>query len=759
MALTVVDDVTGNNWEKLANGRAYKYIVVAVPAAARFSATSGGADPAAQKDLYSSRGEATVTAKVPDPASSTYKVPKVKDLHYRADSNGMLYVSWTQPDNARATVGYFPGGYPVKEGAVLSPEAFDATFSGYTSSNYLFSSTGAGYLYPKNAVTSVFPIIGGKATIAVQTSYWSGGNLYARDNPEKIDITLDQYNLELNWTGTDFTATHIYQDEKKGTVQLSWPRILGDDDVYSSTTYSTTASNKVTYNVFKREIPVNDDISGILTATGDWVKVNFDFKNPGDGDASNTIYAVEKGDVDSTLSGWYYIVYASASRSGKTNHSYPLSAYLARTLPAEPTISASVAHNGVVQSDGYPYTNEIRITGGLANGVTYTLYRGELTPILIGANGRWLAPSSSGGFDSFGDEHPIENANYQFAVYDPEPVETWTGQRVLGDSNAIIQDIAPKIVARKTYIYKLVSSVGDTLLGDGSTSTIYPESTREAASAYSFLTLGVSPLPRDPSSGVQTNDADRGWIRATLQNSGYTKGMDAKLFYRTPGVTTTKWTELTSFTRNAQGGGAVSQITDENGEFKALDFPLPDAVYGEAYEFRAIAYDSAGKEMPNLDRADYTIQTGSSPDTFSYATIVEATASSELSKAGGISGTINWGTPPLSLSSATAQSILGITGDFLDGASVDIRVARSIVRTGKTTYFYQGSFSIAQTGATNSYQITTLVLANETVPPNDNVPSGTDNYVVQWKYPWEKWEDENHAWWIANRVITSINNY
>jgi hypothetical protein len=744
---TIIDNVT-ESWEKLANGRTYKYIVIAVPDAARYADVNLGTALApdyklsdAHIDIYSGRGEATVTARVPDPA--TYKVPKASDIKYRLDPNGFLYVSWTQPANAKAKIGYFIGGYPTD--AALSPEAFDAAFylysdtyvAGTSTIDYLFTTSGAGYLYPRNAVTAVFPVIGGKATIAIQTEYLtdktvqSTGNIYARDNPAKLDITLDQYNLELNWQGATFTATHIYKDATTGTVQLSWPRIQGDDDVYSSKTYSNSDTTKVTYNVYKREIPVNDDLNGALVGAGDWTKVNYTFQDRGDGDTSNTIYAVETGDVNSTLSGWYYIVYASANRGGKTSHSYPLSAYLARTLPAEATIATStgVAYGGGKNSDGHPYTIRIDVAG-LQDGVSYKLYRGELIPILIerlaSGNTQWVDPDPS-------------TLKYQFTSYDSAVVEQWIGARVTGDTSGSIFDTG--IEPRKSYIYKLVSLIpGDTpaadiLLGDGSTKQVVPTSTENATSVYSHLSL-VTSTPTVIMSGTDANDNKPGQIHAAVSNSGYTKGMDVKLFYRraatggvNPGTTTTAWTYLATFDKYAQAGGDTTQITEESGVFKPKDYEIPGAVYGETYQFKAVAYIEEGaREIPNIDN-----------DTYSLANIVEATATGpgilsqpRLDSLIGFTVTSLTGT----------HNITGITGSFVNGLEIYLRVVRTATpsaESGKSKYFVQPEpFTITRESGLSTYQ---LRFGLTVLPPEaDAVGGGTDTYTIQYRYPWETWE-------------------
>jgi hypothetical protein len=731
--LTLIDNVaqsTSPASEKLVNGRTYKYIVIAYPSINRYlndgtgsGNTTGFTD--AHNDLYSGRGEATVTAKVPDPA--TYKVPKATDIKYQLDPiSGTIRISWTQPANATAQIRYFPGGYPAD--AALDFAGFNTL-----TTTSLFSATGPGYLYPKNAVSASFPVIGGKATIAIQTSYYpglsAGTTVYASDRPATQNITLDQYNLDLDWQNTtppnNFTATHIYKTATTGTVQLAWSRILGDDDVYSSTTYSTTASNKVTYNVYKREIPVNEDLSsGLLVGAGDWVKVNYTFQDRGDGDASNTIYAVETGDVDSTLSGWYYIVYASASRSGKTSHSYPLYAYLARTLPDEAEIATStgVAYGGITASDGHPYTIRIDVTG-LAAGVSYKLYRGELIPILIEriatGNDTWVDP---------------DDLTYQFTSYDPTPVATWTGVQSTGDTTGAIYDSG--IEPRKSYMYKLVSSSiaennTETLLGDGSTYEFKPTTTGQAASVYSYLTLSIT-TPSSIASGDNANDNQRGLINAAVTNSGYTKGLDVKLFYRRetttvpPNATTTDWTYLATLEKNTQTGGDSTQITDESGVFKAKDYQIPNVAFGETYHFKAIAYlDNITREIPNINSATIA----GSAITEAKTTTAITPSQPSLSSLAAASVTLNTG----------AQTVSNINGNFVNGVSINLRIVRSgtpvVGDDSEQTYYEQpGEFTITRQTGLTSYQ---FQFALTEIPP---VSSPTVNYTIQYKYPWEKWE-------------------
>jgi hypothetical protein len=733
--LSVVDDVTvgaGTPLQKLANGRTYKYIVIASPGELyRTSSTTdySGVDEA-QKDLYSGRGEATVTARVPDPA--TYKVPKASGITTRLDPDGTLYVSWTQPANAKATIGYFIGGYPADA-------ALPNTVAEFTGSNLftpfagtpLFSSTGAGYLYPKNAVTTTFPVIGGKATIAILTTY-AGGTMYASDVPAKVDVTFDQYNLNLDWqSAAVLTATHIYKDATTGTVQLSWPRIQGDEDVYSSKPYSNSDTTKITYNVLKREIPINQDNSALGGYVyGDWVKVNFTYIDPADGHSTpNLIYAVETGDVKSTLSTWEYMVYASANRGGKTNHSYPKTGTLARTLPAEATIAATtgIAYGGGKNSDGHPYTIRIDVAG-LQDGVSYKLYRGELIPILIErlatGNTRWVDPDPT-------------TLQYQFTSYDSTVVDQWTGERVKADTSGSIFDTG--IEPRKSYIYKLVSVIpGDTpaadiLLGDGSIRQVVPTSTENATSVYSNLSL-VTSTPTLVPSGTDANDNKPGQIHAAVSNSGYTKGMDVKLFYRraatggvNPGTTTTAWTYLATFDKYTQDGGAVNQITAESGIFKPNDYDIPDAVYGETYQFKAVAYlDDGAREIPNINN-----------DTYSSADIAEATATGVLSQP-----SLNSLTGFAVASLTGPQTITGITGSFVNGVKINLRVVRTATpsaESGKSKYFVQPEeYTITRESGLSTYQ---LRFGLTVLPPeNDAVGGGSDSYTIQYKYSWEQWE-------------------
>jgi hypothetical protein len=749
--LKAVDNVTtAIAAEKLANGRAYKYIVLAIPDAARYAITAATAGNSidAHNDIYSGKGEATVTAKVPDPA--TYRVPKATDIKTWVDPlTGTLYVSWTQPANATADIGYFPGGYPAD--AALDFDAF--TSGAEFTTTALFNATGPGYLYPKNAVTAAFPVIGGKATIAIQTQYFAG-TMYAADRPAKLDITLDQYNLDLNWTDVPgsspgapaLTATHIYKTATTGTVQLAWSRILGDEDVYSSKTYSNSDTTKVTYNVYKRAITLNqdgigDDSSATPAAdgqvTGDWTKVNFTFLDFGDGHTTDMIYATETGDVASFLGSYEYIVYASASRSGKTSHSYPLKATLERTLPHKATItSAQVVYGKNIASDGFPYTNEISVTG-LSDGVSYKLYRGELTPILIErigtANNTWVAPDA---------------LHYQFTAYESTTVAEWTGTQVTGDTDAVFYDAG--IEARKSYAYKLVSvipgatSAADILLGDGSIATVTPTSTGDPASMYSALSLSVTALQPDDSAVSpyeQTNDTLRGGITATLTSTGnYTKGMDVKLFYRRadsattfPGANVTGWTLADSFVKKTMTGGATSQITDEGGDFMPLDFQIPNPVYGELYLFKAVAYLDT-KEMPNLDTSTYS------------GAVIDIAGDDSVVSAASIS---TWGGSAIALTNSSPQTVgmVGISGQFLQNAPVNVRIRRSTVRDAapndlRTYYEQAGEFSFTRTTGTNTYQVDLIL---DLKPEATEFTNGAgnkvaDTYIVEYKFPWEKWE-------------------
>jgi hypothetical protein len=757
--LSVVDDVTEGS-EKLADGRTYKYIVVAYPNSNRYANTN--ATPTAQEDLYSGKGEASVKANIPDPA--TYKVLPVTDIKYRLDSDGTLFVSWTQPANATATIGYFPGGYPVDAAYPLDAfDSFNPYDDGGNSSlgDYLFTDTDAGYLYPRNAVSAKFPVIGGQGTIAIQTKYWKG-NFYAKDKPATVDITFDQYDLDLQWSSAGkVTASYIHETATTGKVQLSWPRILGDEDTYSDVDYSTSGAEKVTYNVWKRKIALDDDSLGQVTS--DWEKVDYTITltpiEPGDGHSLNTIYAVEgkAGNlIAASVGTWQYVVFASATNGAKTktSHSRPLVGLLSRTLPSEALIdSVAIAYGAATPSDGQSsYTIRIAVKD-LADGVSYKLYRGEYIPVLTNDTGAWLAPGT-----------------YQFTAYDPKPVQEWTGRLVTGDTTTAIYDTG--IAIRKSYLYKLVSTMGDTLLGDGSVKELKASNTKDATSVYSSLNLNVAALTLDYATVTKkedTNDTLRGWIEAKVDTmGGYSKDIEVRLFWRRartaiPGVTEypASWTELATFDRNTQPvGGAVSQITDENGVFKTLKIAVPNPVYGEDYQFKAVAYRD-GAAMPNLNQADYS---GAHITLESEAIKESALSTSE------ITGTFT--TTAFNLANDTTQTITGIQGNFLNGATINVRIARNTVDPDEQTYYVQpGEFTFARVAAaTFAANARYEIPISLTVRPTGGTAAAPnyDNYTVQWKYSWEKWEEDkgtlndrtdDHAWWVTNRAIQTIYNY
>jgi hypothetical protein len=232
-------------------------------------------------------------------------------------------------------------------------------------------------------------------------------------------------------------------------------------------------------------------------------------------------------------------------------------------------------------------------------------------------------------------------------------------------------------------------------------------------------------------SAWQTNDTLRGWIEADVTNNGYTKDMEVKLFYRRgnsgkPGATVTAWSAFPgsegNFLRNTQDGGAVSQITDENGTFKTLEVAVPTPVYGETYEFRAVAYLN-GVAIPNLNNSDYTDAS---------IAVVEAIDDSPLSTAYIDSGLSVSGT-----TFAASQNITGIRGDYLENAKIDVRIRRNIVRDDKKTYFEQEKATLTRATAPGTYQIAPLTLS---LTANDGPTGSADTYTVQWKYEWEQWE-------------------
>jgi hypothetical protein len=524
--------------------------------------------------------------------------------------------------------------------------------------------------------------------------------MYAKDKPATLDITLDQYDLDLQWQSSpSLTVDYVYQNAAAGQVQLSWSRIKGDDDVYGGAPYSSG----VTYNVWKRETALNEDNLGKVT--GDWIKVEYTIVEPGDGDTSNTIYAKETAAVNSFLGKWEYVVYASAAKGSKTSHSRPLTATLNRTLPAEAAINGSpaVAYGGTAD----PYTIRISATG-LTAGVSYKLYRGELIPLLTKDDGTW-------------NTNPVTAVtDYQFAGYDTAPVHTWTGQAIPGDTTAAIYDTG--IAPRKSYLYKLVSSLGDTLLGDGATGYIIPNSTASPASVYSNLELTVNPL-----SGGRDSD-QRGYIGASVSNSGYTKDMDVRLFYRRanatpgtipPGTTETGWTQLAVFDKTTVGAGLT---------FNSLTVPVPNPVYGEIYRFMAVAYLD-NKPIPNL-----------SQDSYSGAVVDNGEEDSSLLSQTRITGLTS---TELGLGSAAGQTITGIDGEFLKGAQINVR----IVLSGVSTYEQPAPFNLEVMPSNPLRYQVTLSLTNR---PNAN---GYTSYSVEWKYPWEKWEAITSPRVIQSNII------
>jgi hypothetical protein len=660
-----------------------------------------------------------------------------------------MYVSWTQPANAKATVGYFPGGYPADAAQFF--DMYEANI-GTTSTNviygdYLFSKTGAGYLYPRNAAYATFPVIGGKGTIAIQTSYFASGNFYAEDKPATLDITFDQYDLDLHWWDYEDTssppdriipplkAMYIHDTATTGKVNLSWPRIKGDEDVYSDVPYE---AKSVTYNVWKREISLNQDSLGQVT--GDWVKVNYTLVEPGDGHTTNHIYAVEDG-VNSFLGNWEYIVYASAAKGGKTSHSSLLKATLVRTLPTEAAISVAAAYG---YYDGQVYTARITVSD-LKAGVSYKLYRGEITPILTNTRyGRWVSPAEINGNTGDGKD------GYQFTGYAQGAIQEWTGQLVLGDTTAAIYDngIAP----RKSYIYKLVSSIGETLLGDGAVASLVATSTYYPASVYSNLSLTVNSL-----TSSSATDNKIGYIDASVSNNGYTVGMDVKLYYRRaettgttpPGTLITEWKPLHTFEKYSAINGDASQSTDRTGVFKPVVLPIPDAVFGgEQYQFKAVASIN-GVDIPNLSKSNYydTFDSSSPPVPIPAATITDGARSVAVSTPSITSGLSS---SSLGFASPADQIITGIKGDFLNGATINVRIVSSLSGGGRQKYWVQPkNFTIHRIPTFDpndpQYQVTINL---ENVPAAIATVADRKSYTVQYKYPWEKWEaisDADHV--------------
>jgi hypothetical protein len=236
--------------------------------------------------------------------------------------------------------------------------------------------------------------------------------------------------------------------------------------------------------------------------------------------------------------------------------------------------------------------------------------------------------------------------------------------------------------------------------------------------------LDVRPLSFSPG-----DDAKIGYIVARgVINTGYTEGVEVRLFYRRdpvsvpttpPGGTTTeetRWKLLGILPKRDPVGGDASQSTDRTGIFLPLETQIPNAVFGnEAYQFRAIAYLN-GKEMPNLNQASYT-----------GASIREERDTSTVS-----TPSINsWSAPPLNFGSA--PQILTISGSFLNGADINVRIVRSSTSNARQNYWEQpGSFKIEPAPGGN-YRVSIRL---SVVPATGN----TGTYDVQYKYPWERWE-------------------
>jgi hypothetical protein len=714
--LSIVDDVadTSTITQRLVNGRTYKYIVVAIPDSSRV-----GSPTQAQFDLYSGKGEATVTANIPDPA--TYKVPKASDIKYRVNPDGTLYVSWTQPANASATVGYFPG-YPMDASQNLSDSTFVNLFtSSGPSSNYLFTNSEAGYLYPRNAAHATFPIIGGKATIAIRTEYLSSNTMYVSDDIATLDITLDQYDLSLGWKSGDLSASHIYEGADKGKVQLSWPRVEGDESTYSSDTY---AVNGVTYNLYRALAPVSS--RGAII--GAWEKVDYVITNSIEG--SNLVYAVEKNVTDASLGSYVYMVYATAQKGSKTTTSYPKLSNLARNLPNQGMINAvSIAQNGLTTA---PYSIAITVNN-LVEGVSYSLYRGELKPILKDSNGKYITPYV--GTSPF---VPLDDVlDYQFIGYS-DPIHTWTGQLSGGD-NAVIYDTGANVKIRTAYRYKLVSKMGETLLGEGYAKDLTPTQTLDPTSVYTNLTLTMGA----PDATVADNDAKFGSFTATLSNNGYSKELQAKLFYApvpptgsgSTNLERLQWKQFDApFIRRETGTSL--ETTDAGGQFMKYEFQLTTDLkkLGEKYYFKAIAYDKDGTELPNTSNDSFT--------DISIPTVVTQgktsstiTTLSQPSITGGVLTA-----PGFVLGTTNTSNITGVRGNYLNTAKINVRLIRTTETLGVQNVWEQDDATFGRANPFNAALPEYKVDVTLTQVPAASTPPV--NYTVQWKWPWEDlWKD------------------
>jgi hypothetical protein len=222
--------------------------------------------------------------------------------------------------------------------------------------------------------------------------------------------------------------------------------------------------------------------------------------------------------------------------------------------------------------------------------------------------------------------------------------------------------------------------------------------------------------------------------------------MDVKLFYRRTNTTNPAVPAVTEWTPYPTSFGRIpltvddghTQTTDKDGVFEDLEVAVPSPGYGENYEFRAVAYLN-NREIPNLNNSSY-----------SGAAVTDATGTSPLSTA--YISDIPYGAQLTTLSSHT---ITGIYGSYLDGARIDLRVVPANLWTGKPTHYDQAQGALTMNSGILSDYTLTFTLTGLTANQNLGTPGSPDDYVLYWKYPWEKWEDTTISWTDA-RVVRNI---
>jgi hypothetical protein len=520
--LSYVDDVSnpGNptagsttSVTPLVNEREYEYTVIAIPTGIN---TTGVTTPlSAKENIYSGKGSSElVAAQVPD--RMTYKVAKVSNLQTKV-VDGKLSVSFKLPENAVAAVTYTYDTTPT--GAAGLGGDMDSNFT---------ATTDAGYLYPNGYTQSDFPVIGGKATVVVQTSYSpttsSASSYYDVDTPDTKTFDVDKYEIGLLWPSSasinavylpNTTAIDSSSYLPSGTVRLSFPGIVGATEF------------GVTYKVYKAEVGT---LGTKYATTAEWKVV----------EGTQVISPVSGVvTIDETSTAWAgtnkvkYMVIAETMNEDKKVQSKPIIGDLTSAI----ALTSSSLSANVVDVTG----RKVNLSWTEEPGVKYVLYRALI------------------------NEAEQETSSYE-SIFDSTATASNGGTLVNNDR--IFIDTLPKY--RQSYKYRLVAEK-DTIKSEATTKIDTAPFSKTLVAPSTGITAGLSANASSINVyGIQVNVDITG---------GYTDDLTAHVYKRVSSAPTL-WSDAgtitgTNFGQNAAGVEVLGLVPGTSYDFK-VEFTSSD---------------------------------------------------------------------------------------------------------------------------------------------------------------------------------------